>query len=267
MIEEIVSYIKNKIQNIEPDTGIILGSGLGSIANEIKNPITIPYSEIPHFPQSTVVGHKGMLIIGQLQQHNVICMQGRFHLYEGHPPQIINTIIQAFKSLGIKQLIVTNAAGSLNLDYAPGSIMMINDHINFSGCNPLIGANNEKYGPRFPSMMNAYTPKLRTKMHQIANQLQIPLHEGVYMMVLGPNFETPAEIKAFKILGADAVGMSTVPEVICATRCGIDVLGLSIITNYGSGMTSQQLSHEETLLQGQQASNNLSKLIKTFLED
>ena len=169
--------------------------------------------------------------------------------------------------MGIKQLIVTNAAGSLNLDYAPGSIMMISDHINFSGRNPLVGFDDEKYGPRFPVMNNVYTPELRNKMRDIAKSLNIELQEGVYLMVLGPNFETAAEIKAFQILGADAVGMSTVPEVICAARCGIRVLGFSVITNYGTGMSIDTASHEETLDQGQKACAKLSCLIQHFLKD
>lgn len=267
MIEQIANYIKKQIGSLQPDTGIILGSGLGDIANSINNPIIIPYSSIPNFPQSSVSGHKGQLIIGQLNNHTVICLQGRFHLYEGHSPQIINTIIQALKVLGIQQLIVTNAAGSLNIDFAPGSIMMISDHINFSGQNPLVGFDDEKYGPRFPSMANAYPNDLRSKMRQIASSLNIKLNEGVYIMVLGPNFETAAEIRAFQILGADAVGMSTVPEVICATRCGIKVLGLSVITNYGTGMSDSTTSHTETLTQGQKASQNLSLLIQTYLKD
>jgi len=267
MIEQIANFIKQRIGNLCPDTGLILGSGLGDIAASISSPIIIPYHTIPNFPQSSVSGHKGQLVIGQLNNHTVICLQGRFHLYEGHSPKIINTIIQAFKVLGVKQLIVTNAAGSLNFDYAPGSIMMISDHINFSGQNPLVGFDDEKYGPRFPSLNNVYAFEFRQRVKKIATQLNIKIHEGVYLMVLGPNFETAAEIKAFQILGADAVGMSTVPEVICAARCGIKVLGFSVITNYGTGMCSETASHQETLEQGQKACANLSLLIQNFLKD
>lgn len=267
MIEEIASFIQNKIENYHPDTAIILGSGLGSVADSIKDKIVIPYAEIPNFPQSTVPGHKGMLIVGKIEKHTVICLQGRFHFYEGHDPKVINMVIEILKVLGIKQLIITNAAGSLRSDFAPGSIMMISDHINFSSRNPLVGPNDELFGPRFPSMLNAYSPELRNKMRHIAALLNITLYEGIYAMVLGPNFETPAEIRAFKILGGDAVGMSTVPEVICAARCKIEVLGLSVITNYGSGMTAQALSHEETLEQSQKACSNLTRLILEFLKD
>ncbi len=267
MIEEIAAYIQSKIQNLHPDTGLILGSGLGDVADSIKDQIVIPYAEIPNFPRSTVAGHKGMMVIGKIHNHTVVCLQGRFHLYEGHNPQVINTAIEVLKVLGIKQLIVTNAAGSLNIDFEPGSIMMISDHINFSSRSPLVGPNEEQFGPRFPSMLKAYSPRLRNKMRHIAALLDITLHEGVYAMVLGPNFETPAEIRAFKILGGDAVGMSTVPEVICAARCKIEVIGLSVITNYGSGMTLDSLSHEETLIQSQKASADLTRLILEFLKD
>lgn len=267
MIEKIAAFIQNRIGSLHPDTGLILGSGLGGIADTVKNPVIIPYGEIPDFPQSSVAGHQGRLVIGRLHNHTVICLQGRFHLYEGHDPKVINSVIQTLKVLGIKQLIVTNAAGSLNLEYAPGSIMMISDHINFSGRNPLVGFDDEKYGPRFPAMANAYPENLRQKMRQTADSLRIKLHEGIYLMVLGPNFETAAEIKAFRILGADAVGMSTVPEVICAARCGIPVLGLSVITNYGTGLAVDTASHAETLEQGQKASADLSLLLQTYLKD
>ena len=267
MIEEAASYITSRINNLQPDIGLILGSGLGEIAESIEDKIVIPYTDIPHFPKTTISGHKGQLVIGQIGQHTVMCLQGRFHLYEGHKPQLINMIIEILKVIGIKELIITNAAGSLNKNIAPGNIMLISDHINMSGTNPLIGVNNEKYGPRFPSMTEAYAKHLREKMKQIADSLQIPLHEGTYLMVMGPNFETKAEINALRILGADAVGMSTVPEVICANRCGIKVLGLSVITNYGAGMTADTLSHEETLAQGQKACAHLSQLIYAYLQE
>lgn len=267
MIEEIADYLRSQIGRNIPETAIILGSGLGGLGDEIEKPVYINYKDIPHFPHSTVAGHKGRLIIGRLEGKMVLCMQGRIHLYEGHPPASINLIIQAFHTLGIKKLIVTNAAGSLKLDMPPGSIMLIKDHINFSGCNPLIGCNDDKYGPRFPIMNEAYTPIYRDKIKKIAEQNNIPLHEGVYLMVLGPNFETVAEIKAFQILGADAVGMSTVPEVLCAARCGIKVLGLSVITNYGTGMNEQIHDHAQTLRQADLAAAHLTKLVRGFIKE
>lgn len=266
MIENIVRQIREKIPGRHPQIAIILGSGLGSLADSVSDAINIAYKDIEGFPQTTVSGHQGKLIVGRLEGIEVICLQGRFHLYEGHRPQVINTVIKTLRELGIRQLIVTNAAGSLNPEFRPGTIMLINDHINFSGTNPLIGPNDEKYGPRFPDMSNAYTAALRKKIKDIASTINIPLAEGVYMMVPGPNFETAAEIRAFRILGADAVGMSTVPEVICAVHSGMQVLGLSVLTNMGTGLRQGEQSHEETLAQGEKASASLQTLVRAFLK-
>ena len=267
MINESVEYIKKQIFPRKPQTLIILGSGLGKLGDSLQDSICINYADIPHFPQSTVKGHGHQLICGRLGQQEVLCMQGRFHLYEGHQPQIINQLFQIYKQLGINELIVTNASGSLNPDMPPGSLMLISDHINFSGKNPLLGADDESYGPRFPDMSNAYDNQIRQQIKAIASQHDINLFEGSYLMVLGPNFETPAEIRAFRILGADAVGMSTVPEVISAVHKGIKVLGISVITNFGTGLQNQTQNHEETLQQGQNASAQLTKLISLYLEN
>lgn len=267
MIKQIADFIRSKIHGEIPQTAIILGSGLGGLGEEIENPVFIDYKDIPGFPHSTVSGHKGRLITGRLEGKTVLCMQGRIHLYEGHDSASIKLIIEVFKLLGIQNLIVTNAAGSLKLDMPPGSIMLIKDHINFSGRNPLVGPNNENYGPRFPVMSNAYTATFRERVKEIAKRQNIALYEGVYLMVLGPNFETAAEIKAFQILGADAVGMSTVPEVLCAVHCGMNVLGFSVITNYGTGMTEQTHDHEETLHQADLAAANLTKLVRCFIKE
>ncbi len=266
MIEQIAAQIKKKIGRLEPQTAIILGSGLGALAEKIEKPVTIKYSEIKGFPQSTIKGHEGRLVIGKLQGKTVLCMQGRIHLYEGGQPQVINTIIKAFQVLGIKNLIVTNAAGSLNQKMSPGSIMLISDHINFSGQNPLIGFNDEKYGPRFPDLSNAYDKDFRKKLKSIARKNRIKLFEGIYFMVLGPNFETAADIRAFKKLGADAVGMSTVPEVISAVHSQMKVLGLSVITNYSTGLSKTKLTHEETLRNAEKASQNLQLLVEEFVK-
>lgn len=267
MIKKIADFIRSKIHNEILETAIILGSGLGGLGEEIENPVYIDYKDIPGFPHSTVSGHKGRLIIGRLEGKSVLCMQGRIHLYEGHDPASIKLIIEVFKSLGVKNLIVTNAAGSLKLDMPPGSIMLIKDHINFSGRNPLVGPNDENYGPRFPAMNNAYNSIFRQKVKSIAKKQNIMLYEGVYLMVLGPNFETAAEIKAFQILGADAVGMSTVPEVLCAVHCGINILGFSVITNYGTGMIEQSHDHAETLRQADLAAANLTGLVRRFIKE
>lgn len=253
--------------DFHPQTAIILGSGLGALGNEITNAVSIDYSELEGFPQSTVAGHRGRLLIGKLEGKDVLCMQGRIHLYEGHDPKKIDFIIKVFKELGIKNLIVTNAAGSLNENFAPGSVMLINDHINFSGRNPLIGPNDDTLGPRFPDVSDAYCKKFRDKIKQIAKDNNIPLFEGVYMMVTGPNFETAAEIRAFRILGADAVGMSTVPEVLSAVHSGMSVLAFSVITNFGTGMKSGAQSHEETLKQADAAASRLTTLVKAFIRE
>lgn len=267
MINEIAQTIRTRLDGRCPNTALILGSGLNALADEISNPVIIPYAEIEGFPRSTVAGHQGRLICGKLAGREVLCLQGRFHLYEGHAPQTINTVIKVLQTLSIKELIVTNAAGSLNPDFAPGSLMLIADHINLSGTNPLIGPDDEKYGPRFPGMANAYTAAIRQQVKQLAARENILLHEGIYMMVLGPNFETAAEIKAYRILGADAVGMSTVPEVIAAVHSGMKVLGISVITNYGTGMSDIRPSHEETLREGEKAAANLTRLLKAYLKE
>ncbi len=260
-------YIKQHLGAYHPQTLIILGSGLGRLGEQIEAPVFIDYKDIPSWPQSTVAGHQGRLIAGQIEGKEVLCMQGRFHLYEGHAPQVIKDVMTTFKALGIKNLIVTNAAGSLKKDMAPGSIMLITDHINFSGKNPLIGVNDDSQGPRFPVMSEAYTPAFQEKIKKIAKEENITLKEGVYLMVLGPNFETAAEIRAFQILGADAVGMSTVPEVLSAVYCGFNILGLSVITNFGTGLASDFHGHEETLAQADKAAQNLTKLVRRFVKE
>lgn len=261
------TQIKAKMGKYQPQTAIILGSGLGSLGDSITNHIFIPYQDIEGFPTSTVAGHQGRFIVGQLEGKEVLCMQGRFHLYEGYLPSIIADVIKTFKLLGIKNLIVTNAAGSLREQVGPGSLMLINDHINLSGFNPLIGPNDEKFGPRFPPMHSIYTPAFRTLAHQIADRLKLKLHDGVYLMVSGPNFETAAEIRAFQTLGGDAVGMSTVPETMVAAYCGLNVLGISAITNYCTGIKGGAPNHTETLENGKKATQNLTYLVREFLKE
>ena len=267
IMEKIAEGIKSRLEGRRPETLIILGSGLGSLAENISGPVTIPYTEIEGFPRSTVAGHAGRLVIGSLEGKDVICMQGRFHLYEGHPAQSINKVITAFRLAGIRNLVVTNAAGSLRTGLPPGSIMLIRDHINLSGQNPLTGPNDERLGPRFPDMGKAYTPAYAERMKTIARERNIPLAEGVYLMVSGPCFETAAEIRMFRGFGADAIGMSTVPEVISAVYNKLSVLGLSVITNFGAGLKTGGQSHGETLGEGRKASGKLSLLIKSFLRE
>ena len=258
---------KRLLADKRPQTAVILGSGLGSVADAVEDPLTIDYAAIEGFPRTTVAGHSGKMIVGRLGQSEVLCLQGRFHLYEAHRPQVIAEVVNALKAVGVNRLIVTNAAGSLNPEFTPGSLMLIKDHINFSGQNPLVGANDESTGPRFPDMSNAYDRDMRRQAKELAAKLGINLPEGVYLMVLGPNFETAAEIRAFRTLGADAVGMSTVPEVIAAVHAGIKVLAVSAVTNFGTGLQETPLSHEETIAGAARASSALTALITNYIKE
>ena len=219
-----------------PQIGIVLGSGLGGLADQIEAPVFVDYHDLPGFPVSTAPGHKGRFVFGQLGGRTVVCMQGRLHYYEGHPMIAIALPVRVMKALGVKALILTNACGGVNFDFKVGDIMLIDDHINMMGCNPLIGPNADEFGPRFPDMSAAYSPALREAAEAAGAALGIPLRHGVYLGYSGPSFETPAEIRAFRTLGADAVGMSTVPEAIAASHCGLPVLGISLITNMAAGM-------------------------------
>ena len=266
-IEQTAKIIKEKLQGKHPQTAIILGSGLGSLGQELQDAITIPYQAIDGFPQTSVKGHTGQFICGKLSGQEVLCMQGRFHLYEGHQATLINEIILVLRELGIKELIVTNAAGSLHTDMPAGSIMLIKDHISINTPNPLIGPDDEKYGPRFPDMSNAYDEEVRTQIKYLAQKQDIKLYEGTYFLSIGPCFETKAEIKMLQTLGADAVGMSTVPEVISAVHAGIKVLGLSVITNLGTGLQKEAPSHQETLEEADKASSRMSALVTEFIKE
>ncbi|MDX2164549.1 MAG: purine-nucleoside phosphorylase [Gammaproteobacteria bacterium] len=262
----IVDYIKSQKPGFIPRVGLVLGSGLGSLGDEIKDSVKIPFSTIPAFPKSSVAGHKGQLILGTLGNMPIACMQGRVHGYEGAESSAFKLFIRTLKLLGCEMVFITNASGSLRQEVGPGQLMMISDHVNFSHRNPLIGMNEDEFGERFHAMDNAYDPQLRKRLHDIAKKINIPLAEGVYMGVTGPSFETPAEIRAYKLLGADCIGMSTVPEVIIARHCGLRVAAIASITNFGVGMQEESLTHEGTLHYGQIAAKNLSKLITETLE-
>ncbi|WP_425456937.1 purine-nucleoside phosphorylase [Cohnella terricola] len=246
MIEEAAAYIR-RTTDVRPDIGLILGSGLGVLGDELEDAVTIPYEDIPHFPVSTVEGHAGELLIGKLQGRSVILMRGRFHMYEGYEPERTALPVRVMKALGVATLLVTNAAGGINLDYKPGNLMLISDHINLTGRNPLIGPNDNALGVRFPDMSAAYSPRLRGIAKETAAELGFSVQEGVYVGLLGPNYETPAEIRMLRTLGVDAVGMSTVSEVIVARHSGIEVLGISCISNMAAGILDQPLSHEEVM--------------------
>lgn len=247
------------------DFGLILGSGLGELANEIEDAIAIPFEQIPHFSVSTVVGHAGQLVYGTLSNKKVLALQGRFHYYEGHSMQTVTYPVRVMAALGIHSVIVTNAAGGVNEKYLPGELMLISDHINFTGDHPLIGENAEEIGPRFPDMSDAYTQSYREIAKQVAKAHNIELQEGVYMGFSGPTYETPAEIRMARTLGADAVGMSTVSEVIVAVHSGMNVLGISCITNLAAGMQSS-LNHAEVVETTERVKEDFKGLVKEILK-
>ncbi|MCQ2958403.1 MAG: purine-nucleoside phosphorylase [Candidatus Gastranaerophilales bacterium] len=268
MLLQAANFIEEKINNkYIPEIALILGSGLGALADEINDPIKIKYHEIPAFKQSSITGHVGQLVVGKLQGKDVMIMQGRIHLYEGHDIKDIVFPIKVMKLLGIKKLIITNAAGSLNENFEVGSLMLIKDHINFMGTNPLIGRNDEELGVRFPDMSEIYDKELLVHAKKCADKLKIKVEEGVYVADSGPSFETPAEVKMMRILGGDAIGMSTVPEAIVANYCNIKVLGISCLANYASGITDTKLSHQEVMEAGEKVKDTFSKLIKEIVKD
>ena len=252
--------------DFQPEVAVILGSGLGVLAQELEQAVSIPYADIPGFFDCTVAGHSGTLHCGYLRGVPVACMQGRAHFYEGVANQDILAPIRTLKLLGCSTLVATNASGSLNANVTPGNLVLIKDHINFAFNNPLVGPNDEQVGPRFVGMDDAYDAELRQQFQPVAKQLDIPLTEGVYFGVLGPSFETPAEIRAFKILGGDVVGMSTVPEVIAARHCGMRVAVISAITNLAAGLNPTVLTHEETLSGAKLAADKLIALFHGFFD-
>ncbi|MBO8160277.1 MAG: purine-nucleoside phosphorylase [Thermosipho sp. (in: Bacteria)] len=260
-LNQTVDYIKGKI-NEEPQIGLILGSGLGFLADEIEERMEISYKEIPYFPHSTAPGHEGKLVFGRLSGKKVVALKGRFHLYEGWSPEIIKFVVYTLKELGVKKLLITNAAGAINKTYNPGDIILVKDIINLQFRNPLIGPNEEKYGPRFPDMSSILDKKWVEKVKQLFPDLK----EGVYLAVLGPSYETPAEIRAFRNFGADLVGMSTVPEIISARHCNIDCLVFSCVTNMAAGILEQPLSHEEVVEVANKVKNDFSNLVLKSLE-
>lgn len=245
-IMESVEYVKSIIKD-EPEIGGILGSGLGDMADRLEDKVMIKYSDVPNMPVSTVKGHAGQFVFGKMNGKKVIMMQGRFHYYEGHDMSTLALPVYIMKYLGVKTLMVTNAAGGVNEFFVPGDLMIITDHINFAGTNPLIGKNDDKIGPRFPDMSTAYDRDLVKLAKDVAADKNIDVKDGVYLMMTGPCYESPAEIKMTRILGADAVGMSTVPEVIAANHCGLKVLGISCITNMAAGILDQPLDHTEVI--------------------
>ena len=265
-LQTTVRFIQDRARNHEkPQVGIILGSGLGAFAERLTDPVVLPYPDLPHFPTSTVVGHAGKLVIGRLGEATGVAMQGRVHGYEGHPAWHVSFPARVLCALGIRVLTVTNAAGGINLDFRAGDLMVITDHLNFTGINPLTGHNDERLGPRFPDLTQAYHPALRELLARVSQETSVPLKSGVYVQVPGPAYETPAEIRMLRTLGADAVGMSTVPETIVARHMGVQVAGISCITNLAAGIGGQPLSHEEVAEVANQVKDAFSRLLESFL--
>lgn len=263
-LNAIASFIESKTGKAE--IGIILGSGLGDYASKLSNSVSIPYTEIPSFPQSTVPGHSGVWHCGELSGKKVFMMQGRFHSYEGYDLKEVTLPIRVMKLLGVKYLIVTNAAGGVNTSFSAGNLMLIEDFINFSGKNPLTGPNYDQFGTRFPDMSQAFDIEMMKITKEVAENMGLNLKKGVYAWFNGPTFETPAEVKMARVLGADAVGMSTVPEVIVAHHAGIRCLGISCITNLAAGILDQPLNHEEVMEAGKLVQNDFRKLIDGVVE-
>ncbi len=239
-------YLRSAVSQ-RPSVGMVLGSGLGDYADTLEDAVTIPYSQIPNFPVPTVPGHTGAMVFGRKCGQNVVVLQGRIHCYEGLSVAETTLPIRVLAALGVKTLVLTNACGGVNTGFAPGDLMLISDHINYSGMNPLIGPNLDAFGPRFPDMSDLYTASLRAAIREKAASRGISLQEGVYAMYSGPNYETPAEIRMFRFMGADVVGMSTVPEALVAGHCGMRVAGISCVTNMAAGVLPQKLSHEEVM--------------------
>ncbi len=263
-IEEAASFITEKL-SATPKVGLILGSGLGMLADEIENPVKIKYESIPGFPVSTVEGHAGQLVCGTLMGVHVVAMQGRFHFYEGYELDAVTFPVRVMKELGVEKLVVTNAAGGVNPDLNPGDLMLITDHINNTGQNPLIGPNDSKLGVRFPDMSTGYDKALQKIAHDVAKQMNLDLKEGVYVWNTGPSYETPAEIRMLQKLGGDAVGMSTVPEVIVARHAGMDCLGISCISNMAAGILNQPLSHNEVIETTEKVRESFLQFVKDLL--
>lgn len=250
---------------LRPDTGLVLGSGLGALGDRLEEACILPYDEVPHFALSTAPGHKGRLIIGKLAGRAVLCMQGRFHYYEGYSMQQITYPVRVMKAMGIESLILTNSCGGLNPAFVPGDLMLITDHINFMGANPLTGPNEDAFGDRFPDMTRVYSREFAAIAKAAAKDLSITLHEGVYLGYGGPSFETPAEIKMFRTMGASVVGMSTVPEAIVASHCRMKLLAISCVTNLASGILDVPLTGEEVIEVANQAGEKFTGLLAEII--
>jgi purine-nucleoside phosphorylase len=252
---------------IVPEVGIVLGSGLGGLADDLEDPVTIPFGELPGWPEATAPGHVGRLLLGRLGGRGVVMLRGRFHLYEGNDPGLVVQPVLLFHALGARVVVFTNAAGGLDPSFGPGTLMVMTDHINLTGRSPLIGPNADALGPRFPDMTDAWSPRLRSRLQAAGAAEGVELREGVYVGLTGPTYETPAEVRMLAALGGDAVGMSTVLECIAARWVGLEVCGVSLITNAGAGFSGASLTHEEVLEAGATAGPRLARVIRRFVGD
>ncbi len=264
--EKSADYVKSKI-DFKPQTALILGTALGSLADDIVNPVEIPYADIPGFLVSTVKSHAGKLILGELYGRKVVCMSGRFHYYEGYDYEQLVAPVRLFKLLGAENMILTNAAGGINTGYKPGDLMIIKDHINLAGASPMRGPNDERIGPRFFDVCNAYDERLRTLAKSLVNGCNLRVHEGVYAYHTGPHFETPAEIRFLRMAGADAAGMSTVTEVLTAAHCGLKTLAISLITNMAAGINNERVDTKEVLYVAAQSAKEFKKYLSSILKN
>ena len=264
--EESAQAIRARLGGFAPKVAMILGSGLGYLGDQVEGAVTVPYGEIPYFKSSTAPGHKGRLVFGTLEGQRVAVMQGRLHTYEGWSFADVSYPVRVLRLLGAETLIVTNAAGAVNTAFSAGDIMLITDHIKLFGVSPLCGPNLEEFGPRFPDMSHVYTPRLQDNAREAAEELSIPLRQGVYMYFPGPQYETPAEVRAARVLGADAAGMSTAPEVITAGHCGMRVLGFTLLSNMGAGILDQPLSEQEVLDAAAACRDKFSRLVLACLK-
>lgn len=262
---EAADVVRRRISSA-PEIALVLGSGLGDFADQLSDSITLPYDEIPHWPPSRVIGHAGKLVVGGAARKNVAALAGRVHFYEGHDLQTVTFATRVLGLLGVKVLILTNAAGGINTAFGRGALMVIDDHLNLMGSNPLVGPNEDRFGPRFPDMTYVYSPRLRELADRVGATLGLPLPHGVYVALHGPSYETPAEIRYLRTIGADAVGMSTVPEAIVARQMGIEVLGISCITNMAAGVLPQPLSHGEVMETARRVRGAFIALLEGIIE-
>lgn len=253
--------------DLAPEVGIVLGSGLGGLADDVEDAVAIPFEDLPDWPAATAPGHVGRLILGRLAGRPVVLLQGRFHLYEGNAPGLVVQPVLLFRRLGARVVVLTNAAGGLDPSFGPGTLMVISDHINLTGMNPLVGQNANGIGERFPDLTNAWSPGLRSQLHVAGRAEGVDLAEGVYVGLVGPNYETPAEVRMLAALGGHAVGMSTVMECIAARWAGLEVCGVSLVTNAGAGYTGEPLTHEEVLAAGAEAGPRLARVLRRFVEN